>query len=219
MFRTPLNGRNFEYMGEGPFLASRMVVPYIKGVQESDVAACVKHFALNNQESHRSRINTVVDDRTLYEIYLPAFKAAVQEGGVWSVMGSYNRYRQQFCCHNEFLINDILKSEWGFDGVVVSDWGGTEDSMQAIKHGLDLEFGTGTDGMTVDSDDPYDAYFMAAPYKKMIQEGAVGTEELDDKVRRVLRLIFRTNMAKDRSFGSFVSPEHFQALIAMVKKS
>lgn len=211
MFRTPLNGRNFEYMGEDPFLASRMVVPYIKGVQESDVAACVKHFALNNQESHRSRINTVVDDRTLYEIYLPAFKAAVQEGGVWSVMGSYNRYRQQFCCHNEFLINDILKSEWGFDGVVVSDWGGTEDSMQAIKHGLDLEFGTGTDGMTVDSDDPYDAYFMAAPYKKMIQEGAVGTEELDDKVRRVLRLIFRTNMAKDRSFGSFVSPEHFQA--------
>lgn len=210
MFRTPLNGRNFEYMGEDPFLASKMVVPYIKGVQESDVAACVKHFALNNQESHRSRINTVVDDRTLYEIYLPAFKAAVKEGGVWSVMGSYNRYKGQFCCHNEYLINDILKGEWGFDGVVISDWGGTEDTMQAIKHGLDLEFGTGTDGMTVDSDDPYDAYFMADPYRKLIESGNVGTEELDDKVRRVLKLIFRTNMADDRSYGSFVSPEHYE---------
>ena len=211
MFRTPLNGRNFEYMGEDPYLASEMVVPYIKGVQKSKVAACVKHFALNNQEAHRSAINVVVDDRALYEIYLPAFKAAVQKGGVWSVMGSYNRYRGQYCCHNQYLLNDILKGEWDFDGVVVSDWGGCEDTMQAVTNGLDMEFGTGTDGMTVDSSNPYDAYYMAEPYKKLIKEGAVGTEELDDKVRRVLRMIFRTNMAADRPYGSFVSPEHFDA--------
>lgn len=211
MFRTPLNGRNFEYMGEDPCLASKMVVPYVKGVQKSKVAACVKHFALNNQEANRSKINVEVDDRALYEIYLPAFKAAVQEGGAWCVMGAYNRYKGQFCCHNRYLINDILKGEWGFDGAVISDWGGTEDTFQAIKNGLDLEFGTGTDGMAVDSDNPYDAYFMAAPYRKLLKDGSVGTEELDDKVRRVLRMIFRTNMAKDRPYGSFVSDEHYQA--------
>lgn len=211
MFRTPLNGRNFEYMGEDPYLASQMVVPYIKGVQKSNVAACVKHFALNNQEAHRSKINVEVSDRALYEIYLPAFKAAVAEGGVWSVMASYNRYKDQFCCHNEFLLNDILKGEWDFDGVVVSDWGGTKDTMQAIKNGLDLEFGTGTDGMTVESNNPYDAYFLANPYKKLIEDGVVGTEELDDKVRRVLRMIFRTNMAPDKAYGSFTSPEHYAA--------
>ena len=218
MFRTPLNGRNFEYMGEDPYLASRMVVPYIRGVQESKVAACVKHFALNNQEANRSKINVVVDDRTLYEIYLPAFKAAVLEGGVWSVMASYNRYKDQFCCHNQYLLNDILKGEWGFDGVVVSDWGGTKDTMEAIKNGLDLEFGTGTDGMTVESNNPYDAYFMADPYKKLIDDGVVGTEELDDKVRRVLRMIFRTNMAKDRPYGSFVSDEHFKTCYDIAKE-
>ena len=218
MFRTPLNGRNFEYMGEDPYLASEMVVPYIKGVQESKVAACVKHFALNNQETYRSKINVNVDDRTLYEIYLPAFKAAVLKGGVWSVMASYNRYKGQFCCHNEYLINDILKGEWGFDGVVVSDWGGTEDTMQAIKNGLDMEFGTGTDGMTVDSNNPYDAYFLAEPYKKLIKEGHVGTDELDDKARRVLRMIFRTNMAKDRPNGSFISEEHFKTCYDIAKE-
>ena len=218
MFRTPVNGRNFEYMGEDPYLASKMVVPYIRGVQESKVAACVKHFALNNQETHRSKINVIVDDRTLYEIYLPAFKAAVLEGGVWSVMASYNRYKGQFCCHNEYLINNILKGEWGFDGVVVSDWGGTKDTMQAVRNGLDLEFGTGTDGMLMDSDNPYDAYFMANPYKNLIEDGVVGTEELDDKVRRVLRMIFRTNMAKDRPFGSFVSEEHFKTCYDIAKE-
>ena len=218
MFRTPVNGRNFEYMGEDPCLASKMVVPYIKGVQKSKVAACVKHFALNNQEANRSKINVVVDDRTLYEIYLPAFKAAVLEGGVWSVMGSYNRYKGQFCCHNQYLINDILKGEWGFDGVVVSDWGGTEDTMQAIKNGLDMEFGTGTDGMSVECNNPYDAYFMANPYRKLIEEGVVGTEELDDKVRRVLRMIFRTNMANDRPYGSFISEEHFRTCYDIAKE-
>ena len=122
--RTPLNGRNFEYMGEDPYLAGQMVVPYIQGVQENGVAACVKHYAVNNQEFQRTQSNSVVDDRTLYEIYLPAFKAAVVEGNAWSIMGSYNLYNGQFNCHNKKLLVDILKGEWGFDGVVVSDWGG-----------------------------------------------------------------------------------------------
>ena len=124
IYRTPLNGRNFEYMGEDPYLASRMVVPYVQGVQSKGVAACVKHFALNNQETYRHLVNVKVSDRALYEIYLPAFKAAVVEGGAWSIMGSYNRYNGQYNCHNDILLNRILRDEWGFDGAVISDWGG-----------------------------------------------------------------------------------------------
>ena len=124
IYRSPLNGRNFEYMGEDPYLAGKMVVPYVQGVQQNGVAACVKHYALNNQEVNRHTTNVIVDDRALYEIYLPAFKAAVQEGNAWAIMGSYNLYKNQHGCHNQYLLNDILKGEWGFDGVVVSDWGG-----------------------------------------------------------------------------------------------
>lgn len=210
ILRTPLNGRNFEYMGEDPYLASRMVVPYIKGVQQNGVAACVKHFALNNHELNRYITNVVVDDRTLYEIYLPAFKAAVQEGGAWAIMGSYNLYKNQHCCHNQYLLNDILKKEWKFDGVVVSDWGGVHNTCQAITNGLDLEFGSWTDGMSEGKSNAYDYYYLASPYMKLIQEGRVGTQELDDKVRRILRLIFRTSMNVKAGFGSMLSPSHYE---------
>ena len=215
IYRSPLNGRNFEYMGEDPYLAGRMVVPYVQGVQENGVAACVKHYALNNHEINRHRTNVIVDDRTLYEIYLPAFKAAVQEGGAWAIMGSYNLYRDQHCCHNSYLLNDILKGEWGYDGVVVSDWGGTHDTDQAIRNGLDMEFGTGTDGLRSGARNAYDSYHMAFPYLEKIRRGEVGTEELDDKVRRVLRLMFRTSMNGDRGFGSFCSEEHYAAARAI----
>ena len=211
IYRTPLNGRNFEYMGEDPFLASRMVVPYIKGVQSNGVAACVKHYALNNNEINRHTSNVIVDDRALREIYLPAFKAAVQEGGTWTIMGSYNLYRNQHGCHNEYLLNDILKGEWGFDGAVVSDWGGTHDTDQAIANGLDMEFGTGTNGLSSNSRNAYDNYYLAMPYLERIRSGEVGTEELDDKVRRILRLAFRTVMRQDRPFGSMLSDEHYAA--------
>ena len=211
IYRTPLNGRNFEYMGEDPYLASRMVVPYIKGVQENGVAACVKHYALNNNEINRHTTNVIVDDRTLYEIYLPAFKAAVQEGGAWSIMGSYNLYRNQHGCHNEYLLNDILKGEWGFDGVVVSDWGGTHDTDEAIFNGLDLEFGTHTNGLSSGARNAYDSYYLATPYLEKINSGEAGTEELDDKVRRILRLAFRTVMRTDRPFGSMLSEAHYAA--------
>ena len=211
IYRTPLNGRNFEYMGEDPYLASEMVVPYIKGVQSNGVAACVKHYALNNNEINRHTSNVIVDDRTLYEIYLPAFKAAVKEGGTWTIMGSYNLYKDQHGCHNEYLLNDILKGEWGFDGAVVSDWGGTHDTDEAITNGLDMEFGTGTNGLSTGTRNAYDNYYLATPYLKKIKSGEVGTEELDDKVRRILRLAFRTVMRQDRPFGSMLSDEHYAA--------
>lgn len=209
--RTPLNGRNFEYMGEDPYLAGQMVVPYVKGVQEKGVAACVKHYAVNNQEFQRTQSNSVVDDRTLYEIYLPAFKAAVQEGGAWSIMGSYNLYNGQFNCHNEKLLCDILKGEWGFDGVVVSDWGGCRVSDEAIRYGLDIEMGTWTNGLRGAASDSYRNYHMADPYLKGLREGIYTEKELDDKVRRILRLIFRTSMRPDPDHGRFVCPEHYQA--------
>ena len=211
IYRSPLNGRNFEYMGEDPFLASRMVVPYVQGVQSNGVAACVKHYALNNQESHRHTMSPVLDDRTLYEIYLPAFKAAVTEGGAWAIMGAYNNFRGQQACHNDLLLNQILKGEWGFDGVVISDWGGTHNTREAITNGLDLEFGTWTDGLTMGATNGYDAYFLADPYKKLIESGEFTTKELDEKVRRVLRLMYRTSMNTDKPFGSLVSDEHVAA--------
>ena len=211
IYRTPLNGRNFEYMGEDPYLASRIVVPYVQNLQKNGVAACVKHFALNNQESHRHSVNVTVDDRALREIYLPAFKAAVQEGGAWSIMGSYNLYKGQHCCHNEYLLNDILKKEWGFDGVVISDWGGTYNTDQAANNGLDLEFGTGTDGLSVSAKNAYDKYYMAFPYLAKLRSGELPVSQLDDKVRRVLKLNFRTAMNTHKPFGSMNSPEHLDA--------
>lgn len=211
IYRTPLNGRNFEYMGEDPYLASRMVVPYVQGVQQNGVAACVKHYALNNHEVNRNNTNVIVDDRALYEIYLPAFKAAVQEGKAWSIMGSYNLYKGQHACHNQYLLNDILKGEWGFDGVVVSDWGGVHDTDQAIANGMDIEYGSWTNGLSSGAKNAYDNYYLAHPYLQRIKEGKVGTKELDDKVRRVLRLLFRTEMNTKRPWGSMLSPEHYEA--------
>lgn len=208
IMRTPLCGRNFEYMGEDPFLAGEMAVPYIKGVQSNGVAACIKHFCLNNQETKRSKVNVTVDDRTLYEIYLPAFEKAVKEGGVWGVMGSYNQYNNTYCCHNDITINKILKGEWGYDGVLISDWGGVHDTDQAIANGTDLEFGTGTNGVDKNTENAYNHYYLANPYLEKIRKGEVGEEELNDKCRRVLRLMLRTGMDGKPYYGSMNSPEH-----------
>lgn len=207
IYRTPLCGRNFEYMGEDPYLAGKMCVPYIKGLQSNNVAACIKHYALNNQESKRSRVNVNIDDRTLYEIYLPAFKMAVQEGGAWSIMSSYNLYQDQWVSHNKRLLTDILKKEWGFDGAVISDWGAVHETDAAAHAGLDLEFGTGTNGVDENIANAYDYYHLATPYKKKILAGELPIEELDDKVRRVLRLNFRTQMGGN--WGSMCTEEHF----------
>ena len=218
IYRTPLGGRNFEYMGEDPWLASRMVVPYVQGLQSKGVAACVKHYALNNDEEYRHQVNVIVSDRALHEIYLPAFKAAVQEGGAWAIMGAYNLYQNQHNCHNATMLNKILKKDWGFDGVVISDWGGCHDTEEAITNGLDLEFGSWTDGLTMGATNAYDNYYLALPYKKLIQEGKYSTKELDEKVRRVLRLFFRTNMKRNKPFGFLCSESHYEAALKIAQE-
>lgn len=208
MLRTPLCGRNFEYMGEDPYLVSAMCVPYIKGVQSNNVSACVKHFLLNNNEQRRDHTEAHVSDRALNEIYLPAFKAAVKDGGVWSVMTSYNLYKGNYCCENPVVIKDILKEGWNFDGVVVSDWGGVHDTDRVLAGGLDLEMGTGTDGLNANMNE-YDSYRMALPYLEKLRKGEAPVQELDDHVRRILRLMFRTSMAPTYWQGRFTCPEHY----------
>jgi beta-glucosidase len=208
IYRTPLNGRNFEYMGEDPFLSSQIVVPYVEGVQSNGVAACVKHFALNDQETWRGSVDVQVSDRALHEIYLPAFKAAVTQGKVWAVMGSYNQFRGQHCCENDLLLNKILKGNWKFDGVVVSDWGGVHNTDEAVNNGLDIEMGTYTNGLTTNGNFPYSDYYLADPYLKGLQDGKYSESVLNDKARRILRLIFRTTMNIHRPWGSFGTAAH-----------
>ena len=202
VLRTPLCGRNFEYMGEDPFLISQMVVPYIKGVQEQDVAACVKHYALNNQEYERFKINVEADERALREIYLPGFKAAVQEGGVLSVMSAYNKFRGKWCSENKYLLTDILKEEWGFDGVVISDWDGTHSTVDAALAGLDIEMGT--------KRDDYDDYYFANPLKEAVDNGEVPVEVIDDKVRRILTSMIKSNVLSEKRYeGEYISARNF----------
>lgn len=199
IMRTPLCGRNFEYYGEDPFLASRLSVGYINGVQSRAVASCVKHFAANNQETQRGTINVEMDERALREIYLPAFKAAVREAQVMAVMAAYNQFRGQHCCENEYLLNRILKGEWGFKGLVVSDWGGAHDTREAALNGLDLEMGT---------EKPYSEFYLANPYLEGLRSGKYPISGLDDKVRRNLRQIIATRMLGGRPKGSINTKAH-----------
>ena len=203
IMRTPLCGRNFEYLGEDPFLTGRMAVGYITGVQSQDVASCVKHFAANNQEWERNTIDVEMDERTLREIYLPAFQAAVQEGKVWSVIGAYNQFRGQHCCENDYLLNRILKGEWGFRGLVVSDWNGTHDTKEAAANGLDLEMGT--------ERPTYEDYYLARPYREGLQRGEFPQSGLDDKVRRNLRVMIATHVLDGRAPGTLNTKAHQDA--------
>jgi beta-glucosidase len=188
--RTPLCGRNFEYTGEDPFLASRMVVNYIKGEQAQGVSSCAKHFAANSQEYQRGSISEIMDERTLREIYLPAFKASVQEAGVLSVMGAYNQINGQHCCENQHLLNEILKGEWGFKGFVVSDWNGVHHTDLAALNGMDIEMGTDRD---------YDNYYLAKPFLKGLKSGKFSVSGLDEMVRRHLYVMFKLNLIHDPS--------------------
>jgi beta-glucosidase len=199
ILRTPLCGRNFEYYGEDPFLAGRMAVGYIKGVQSQGVASCVKHFAANNQETDRSSINVEMDERTLREIYLPAFKAAVQEAKVWTVMGAYNKFRGTHCCESDYLLNQILKKEWGFQGAVISDWAGVHDTRGAVFGGLDLEMGT---------DKAYDDFYLAKAFREGVKNGTYPQAALDDKVRRNLRVMIGQGVFDPRSEGSLNTKAH-----------
>lgn len=207
--RTPLCGRNFEYMGEDPYLSGAMVTPYIQSAQKNGVACCLKHFALNNQEIDRFKVNVNVSERALNEIYLPAFKNAVVDGGVWTVMGSYPLWNHIHMCHNDKLLNGILKGEWKFDGALISDWGGTTDTWQAATGGLDIEMGTFTDGKTKEAEFGYNDYYLADPFEKLINEGKIPMSVLNDKAARVLRTIFRTSMNTNKVIGSQCSDDHY----------
>lgn len=199
IMRTPLCGRNFEYYGEDPFLAGRIAVGYIRGVQSQGVASCVKHFAANNQETQRGSINVEMDERTLREIYLPAFKATVQEAKVWTVMGAYNKFRGTHCCESDYLLNQILKKEWGFQGLVVSDWAGVHSTRGAVLGGLDLEMGT---------DKAYDDFYLAKAFREGVKSGEYPQAVLDDKVRRNLRVMIGTGVLDKRAEGSINTKAH-----------
>lgn len=212
LYRTPLNGRNFEYMGEDPYLASKMCVPYIQGLQSNGVACCIKHYALNEQETFRGHVDVRISDRALYELYLRPFRAAVVEGGAWTLMGSYNQYLNQHATHNERLINEILKGEWAFDGAVITDWGAAHNTDEAIFNGLDLEMGSFTDGLSTEAPiNSYDDYYLGRAYLEKCRRGEVPESIINDKARRMLRLILRTEMSARSGFGSMNSPEHVAA--------
>jgi beta-glucosidase len=178
IYREPQNGRNFEYLGEDPFLAGQIAAAYVRGVQSQSVAACVKHFVCNNQETQRDTIDAIVDERTLREIYLPAFEAAIKQGQARAVMAAYNQVNGSHMSASGFLLNDVLKNQWKFDGVVMSDWGATHDTLAAANGGLDLEMPTGQ-------------YFNAAAIWPLMQSGKITPATIDDKIRRLLRLMIQ----------------------------
>lgn len=209
--RVPQCGRNFEYMSEDPHLISEMCVEVIKGLQENDIGACVKHFAVNNQETRRFDVNVEVDERTLHEIYLPGFKAAIQKGKSVSIMGAYNKFRGDFCCHNRYLLKDLLRDQWGFDGVVISDWDALHDTKKGIEAGVDFDMKVSTD---------YDNYYYANPLMKMIESGEVKEETIDEMIRRILNVMFRLKMFdSDRKSGSYNTEEIRKAILDVARES
>ena len=212
IYRTPLNGRNFEYMGEDPLLAGVMAGEWIRGLQSNGVACCIKHFVLNDQEEFRGHVDVKVSDRALYEIYLRPFKIAIERGDAWSIMSSYNQYRGIHCGHNPYLLNDILKGEWGFKGAVISDWGAVHDTKEAALYGLDLEMGSYTNGLTTEATGfTYDDYYLGRAYLAMVRKGEIPREVMEEKAGRMLRLIFQTAMNTKKPFGSIRTPEHATA--------
>ncbi|MEO6964976.1 MAG: glycoside hydrolase family 3 protein, partial [Acidobacteriaceae bacterium] len=174
IYRLPLNGRNFEYFGEDPYLASQIAVGYIDGLQSQGVSATIKHFAANNSEYDRSEVNSVVDERTLREIYLPTFEAAVKQAHVGAVMDSYNLVNGEHSTQNKFLNIQVLRKDWGFRGIVMSDWGGAHDAIAVANGGLDLEMPSGK-------------YMNAATLIPAIQDGKVSIATIDEKVRHILQ--------------------------------
>ncbi|MDA3810271.1 MAG: glycoside hydrolase family 3 C-terminal domain-containing protein [Spirochaetaceae bacterium] len=211
IIRSPLGGRNFEYMSEDPHLIAELVVPLIEGIQENDVAACVKHFAANNHEENRMAISVEMDEQALQEIYLPGFKAAVTKAKSLTIMSAYNKFRGTHCSHNERLLKTILRDQWGFDGVVISDWGAVHDTKEAAEGGLDIEMHITTN---------YDNYFFANPYLKMLKEGVLSEEIINGQVRNILRLMFRLNLfSGKRKKGSFNTMENWQAALDIARES
>ena len=206
IIRSPLCGRNFEYMSEDPYMNSVLAVAYIKGLQSRDVACSVKHFAVNNQETNRTTVDVECSERALREIYLPAFKAAVQEGGALTVMAAYNKFRGEFCAENNYLVLKILRNEWGFDGVYVTDWGAAHSTIPSMEAGLDLEMGTLID--------KYEDWYYANPLIEAVKSGKIPMSLVDEKVGDVLRVMIKTNVLDPKKRfgpGSMNTKEHQQA--------
>lgn len=203
IIRTPLGGRTYEYFTEDPFLNKKITVPFIVGIQENDVAVCVKHYAANNQETNRDFVDVQIDERTLREIYLPAFKAAVTEANAYSFMGAYNKFRGEYLCENKYMLTDVLRDEWGFDGIVISDWAAVHDTKKSIESGLDVEMGTPK---------PFNEYFYADTLIKKVKAGEIAETDVDNAVKRVLQLMFTLKSIddKDRAKGSINTEDHFQ---------
>lgn len=212
--RDPLCGRNFEYMSEDPKLVEELAVPLIEGIQENDVAACVKHFAANSQETDRLWVDTVVDERTLREIYLPGFEAAVKKADTYSLMGAYNLLNGAHCCENKVLLDQILRKEWGYDGTVISDWGGVHKTKEAAECSLDVE-------MSIT--DNFDEYALADPLREAVKKGEVSESSIDEKVRNILRMMFRLKMigeqTLERKAGAYNTPEHRQTILETARES
>src|SRR5665647_1840886 len=208
--RTPICGRTYEYYSEDPFLNAQLAVAAVKGIQSQHVAACVKHYALNNQETDRGRVNVEVSERALREIYLPAFKASIQDGNAWTIMSAYNKVRGEYCSENAYLLNTILKGEWGFKGIVISDWGGTHSTVTAANNGLDVEMG---------SRPPYENYYFANPLLDSVKAGKVSEKTIDDKVHRILWVLYKTSLSKNLPAGSLNTPVHSKTVYDIASES
>jgi beta-glucosidase len=202
--RTPLGGRTYEYFTEDPFLNKSMVVPLVAGLQKNDVMACVKHYAANNQETNRDFYDVQMDERTLREIYLPAFEAAVKQGNALAIMGAYNKFRGEYLCENDYMLNRILRQEWGFKGVVVSDWAAVHSTVKSLRYGLDIEMGTPK---------PFNEYFLADKLIAAVKAGEISEAEIDVHVRRILRVLFQVKAMGNtaaRVKGSIATDAHYQ---------
>ena len=208
--RTPLCGRTYEYYSEDPFLNAQLAVAAVKGIQSQHVAACVKHFVLNNQETERGRVNVEVSERALREIYLPAFKASIKEGNAWTIMSAYNKVRGNYCSENPYLLNTILKGEWGFTGIVISDWGGTHSTVEAANNGLDVEMG---------SRPPYENYYFAKPLLDSVRAGKVTEKTIDEKVRRIIWVIYKTALSSNRPKGLLNTSAHSKTVYDIASES
>ncbi len=203
IIRTPLGGRTYEYFTEDPFLNKKLAVPFIIGIQDNDVMACVKHYAVNNQETNRDYVDVNTDERTLREIYLPAFKASIKEANAYSVMGAYNKFRGDFLCENDYMQNKILRDEWGFKGIIISDWAAVHSTVKSLMNGLDIEMGTRK---------PFNEYFLADKLLAATKAGEISEKEIDKHVRRILRVLFQVKAIEsaDRIKGSLATEEHYK---------
>ncbi len=212
IIRTPLGGRTYEYFTEDPFLNKKLAVPFIIGVQDNDVMSCVKHFAVNNQETNRGTVDVLVDERALREIYLPAYKAAVTEANVYSLMGAYNKFRGDYLCENDLMLNKVLRDEWGFKGIVVSDWGGVHSTVKSLQSGLDIEMGTTK---------PFNEFFLADKLIEAVKSGEISEDEINKHVKRILRVLFQVKAidGNNRKEGSIATEEHYKDAYTIAAES